>query len=174
MDVVNNRRATFKNIKCNEWQLFRTVRFFLFGFYATYIAAKFFHSDNEYVSLMMTFTVFAAGFLMRPLGAIFLGAYVDKVGRRKGLIVTLSLMAIGTILITFVPGYETIGIIAPILVVIGRLLQGFSAGVESGGVSIYLAEIATDKTVALLLAGSLAANKLRLCLRYLVTGSTRF
>ena len=145
MDVVNNRRATFKNIKCNEWQLFRTVRFFLFGFYATYIAAKFFHSDNEYVSLMMTFTVFAAGFLMRPLGAIFLGAYVDKVGRRKGLIVTLSLMAIGTILITFVPGYETIGIIAPILVVIGRLLQGFSAGVESGGVSIYLAEIATDK-----------------------------
>ncbi len=54
-------------------------------------------------------------------------------------------MAIGTILITFVPGYETIGIIAPILVVIGRLLQGFSAGVESGGVSIYLAEIATDK-----------------------------
>lgn len=68
---------------------------------------------------MMTFTVFAAGFLMRPLGAIFLGAYVDKVGRRKGLIVTLSLMAIGTILITFVPGYETIGIIAPILVVVG-------------------------------------------------------
>lgn len=154
---------------------FRTVRFFLFGFYATYIAAKFFHSDNEYVSLMMTFTVFAAGFLMRPLGAIFLGAYVDKVGRRKGLIVTLSLMAIGTILITFVPGYETIGIIAPILVVIGRLLQGFSAGVESGGVSIYLAEIATDKTVALLLAGSLVANKLRLYLRpYLVTGSTPF
>lgn len=51
---------------------------------------------------MMTFTVFAAGFLMRPLGAIFLGAYVDRVGRRKGLIVTLSLMAIGTILITFV------------------------------------------------------------------------
>ena len=84
-------------------------------------------------------------------------------------------MAIGTILITFVPGYETIGIIAPILVVIGRLLQGFSAGVESGGVSIYLAEIATDKTVALLLAGSLVANKLRLYLRpYLVIGSTPF
>lgn len=62
---------------------------------------------------MMTFTVFAAGFLMRPLGAIFLGAYVDRIGRRKGLIVTLSLMAIGTILITFVPGYDTIGIMAP-------------------------------------------------------------
>ncbi|MDM4701731.1 MFS transporter, partial [Acinetobacter baumannii] len=146
MDVVNNRRATFKKIlNVTSGNFLEQYDFFLFGFYATYIAAKFFHSDNEYVSLMMTFTVFAAGFLMRPLGAIFLGAYVDKVGRRKGLIVTLSLMAIGTILITFVPGYETIGIIAPILVVIGRLLQGFSAGVESGGVSIYLAEIATDK-----------------------------
>lgn len=119
--------------------------FFLFGFYATYIAAKFFHSENEYVSLMMTFTVFAAGFLMRPLGAIFLGSYVDRVGRRKGLIVTLGLMALGTILITFVPSYDRIGIMAPILVVLGRLLQGFSAGVEMGGVSVYLAEIATDK-----------------------------
>lgn len=146
MDVVNNRRATFKKIlNVTSGNFLEQYDFFLFGFYATYIAAKFFHSENEYVSLMMTFTVFAAGFLMRPLGAIFLGAYVDRVGRRKGLIVTLSLMAIGTILITFVPGYETIGILAPILVVIGRLLQGFSAGVESGGVSIYLAEIATDK-----------------------------
>ncbi len=127
MDVVNNRRATFKKIlNVTSGNFLEQYDFFLFGFYATYIAAKFFHSENEYVSLMMTFTVFAAGFLMRPLGAIFLGAYVDRVGRRKGLIVTLSLMAIGTILITFVPGYETIGIIAPILVVIGRLLQGFS------------------------------------------------
>ena len=146
MDSNSKHWATFKKIlNVTSGNFLEQYDFFLFGFYATYIAAKFFHSENEYVSLMMTFTVFAAGFLMRPLGAIFLGAYVDKVGRRKGLIVTLSLMAIGTILITFVPGYETIGIIAPILVVIGRLLQGFSAGVESGGVSIYLAEIATDK-----------------------------
>lgn len=146
MAVENTKSGTFRKIlNVTSGNFLEQYDFFLFGFYATYIAAKFFHSDNEYVSLMMTFTVFAAGFLMRPLGAIFLGAYVDKVGRRKGLIVTLSLMALGTILITFVPGYDQIGIIAPILVVIGRLLQGFSAGVEMGGVSVYLAEISTDK-----------------------------
>jgi len=146
MAVAENKKGIFKKIlNVTSGNFLEQYDFFLFGFYASYIAAKFFHSENEYVSLMMTFTVFAAGFLMRPLGAIFLGAYVDKVGRRKGLIVTLSLMALGTLLITFVPGYDQIGIIAPILVVIGRLLQGFSAGVESGGVSIYLAEISTDK-----------------------------
>ncbi len=64
--------------------------FFLFGFYATYIAAAFFPASSEFASLMMTFAVFGAGFLMRPLGAVILGAYIDEVGRRKGLIVTLS------------------------------------------------------------------------------------
>jgi MHS family citrate/tricarballylate:H+ symporter-like MFS transporter len=117
--------------------------FFLFGFYATYIAKTFFPAQSEFASLMLTFTVFAVGFLMRPLGAIVLGAYIDEVGRRKGLIMTLSIMASGTILIAFVPGYATIGLLAPILVLIGRLLQGFSAGAELGGVSVYLAEMAT-------------------------------
>ena len=87
--------------------------FFLFGFYATQIAAVFFPAGSEFASLMMTFAVFGAGFLMRPLGAIILGAYIDDVGRRKGLIVTLSIMASGTILIAFVPGYATIGLFAP-------------------------------------------------------------
>lgn len=117
--------------------------FFLFGFYATQIAAVFFPASSEFASLMMTFAVFGAGFLMRPLGAVVLGAYIDDVGRRKGLIVTLSIMASGTILIVLVPGYETIGLFAPALVLIGRLLQGFSAGAEMGGVSVYLSEIAT-------------------------------
>src|ERR1700730_4338494 len=117
--------------------------FFLFGFYASYIAKAFFPVGNEFASLLLTFMTFGAGFLMRPLGAIVLGAYVDQVGRRKGLIVTLSIMAMGTILIAFVPAYATIGVAAPILVLTGRLLQGFSAGVELGGVSVYLSEIAT-------------------------------
>src|SRR3954471_17406299 len=82
--------------------------FFLFGFYATYISKAFFPSNNEAASLMLTLMTFGAGFLMRPLGAIFLGAYVDRVGRRMGLIVTLTIMASGTILIAFVPGYATI------------------------------------------------------------------
>jgi MHS family citrate/tricarballylate:H+ symporter-like MFS transporter len=117
--------------------------FFLFGFYATYISRSFFPAGSEFASLMLTFMTFGAGFLMRPLGAIFLGAYVDSIGRRQGLIVTLGIMATGTILIAFVPSYQTIGMFAPFLVLLGRLLQGFSAGVELGGVSVYLAEMAT-------------------------------
>lgn len=117
--------------------------FFLLGFYATYIAKAFFPASSEFASLMMTCAVFGAGFLMRPLGAVVLGAYIDQVGRRKGLIVTLSIMAAGTFLIVLVPGYDSIGFWAPLLVLAGRLLQGFSAGAELGGVSVYLAEIAT-------------------------------
>ncbi len=117
--------------------------FFLFGFYAPYISKTFFPVGNEVASLMLTFMTFGAGFLMRPLGAVVLGAYVDRVGRRRGLIATLTIMATGTILIAFVPGYATISLAAPLLVLTGRLLQGFSAGVELGGVSVYLAEIAT-------------------------------
>ena len=117
--------------------------FFLFGFYANQIAAAFFPATSEYAALMMTFATFGAGFFMRPLGAIFLGSYIDRIGRRKGLVLTLGIMASGTALIAFVPGYATIGLLAPLLVLIGRLLQGFSAGVELGGVSVYLSEMAT-------------------------------
>jgi MHS family citrate/tricarballylate:H+ symporter-like MFS transporter len=117
--------------------------FFLFGFYAPYIAKAFFPSENETAALLNTFGVFWLGALMRPVGAIVLGAYIDRIGRRKGLIVTLAIMAIGTVVIAICPTYATIGVAAPIIVLIGRLLQGFSAGVELGGVSVYLSEIAT-------------------------------
>src|SRR5262249_33083404 len=117
--------------------------FFLFGFYAPLIAKAFFPSENETAALLNAFGVFWLGALMRPVGAIGLGAYLDKIGRRKGLIVTLAIMAVGTVVIAICPTYATIGIAAPIIVLIARLLQGFSAGVELGGVSVYLAEIAT-------------------------------
>jgi MFS transporter, MHS family, citrate/tricarballylate:H+ symporter len=117
--------------------------FFLFGFYAPFIAKAFFPSENETAALLNTFGVFWLGALMRPVGAIVLGAYIDRIGRRKGLIVTLTIMAIGTVTIAICPDYASIGVAAPIIVLIGRLLQGFSAGVELGGVSVYLAEIAT-------------------------------
>src|SRR5208337_1468752 len=117
--------------------------FFLFGIFAREISETFFPSHDPYASLMATFLSFAAGFAMRPIGALVLGPYIDRIGRRKGLIVTLSVMACGTILIAFVPGYATIGVLAPMLVVLGRLLQGFSAGVELVCVSVYLSEMAT-------------------------------
>ncbi len=117
--------------------------FFLFGFYASAIAKAFFPSDNETAALLNTFGVFWLGALMRPVGAIVLGAYIDRIGRRQGLIVTLGIMAIGTVVIAVCPTYATIGVAAPVIVLIGRLLQGFSAGVELGGVSVYLSEIST-------------------------------
>jgi MFS transporter, MHS family, citrate/tricarballylate:H+ symporter len=117
--------------------------FFLFGFYASYIGNAFFPNVDETAKLLSTFGVFWLGAMMRPVGAVVLGAYIDRIGRRLGLIVTLAIMAMGTVIITICPSYSTIGVAAPVIVVIGRLLQGFSAGVELGGVSVYLSEIAT-------------------------------
>src|SRR6267154_114612 len=117
--------------------------FMVFGYYASAIGRAFFPSGNPFVSLMLSLMTFGAGFLMRPLGAIVLGAYTDRHGRRAGLILTLALMSVGIFSIACMPGYATIGLLAPIFVLIGRLIQGFSAGMELGGVSVYLSEIAT-------------------------------
>lgn len=116
--------------------------FMVYGFYATAIAHAIFPASSPFVSLMLSLMTFGMGFLMRPLGAIVLGAYIDRHGRRKGLILSLGIMSIGVLIITLTPGYATIGMAAPVLVLVGRLLQGFSAGAESGGVSVYLSEIA--------------------------------
>ena len=117
--------------------------FQIFGYYAPAIALAFFPSGSAFAGLMLSLMTFGAGFLMRPLGAVLLGAYIDHHGRRAGLLLTLALMAVGTLSIAVVPGYAAIGLAAPLLVVIGRLVQGLSAGVELGGVSVYLSEIAT-------------------------------
>ena len=116
--------------------------FMVFGYYARAIARTFFPAGNEFASLLLSLMTFGAGFLMRPLGAVLLGAYVDRMGRRRGLLLTLSLMSVGTLLLASVPGYATIGLAAPVLVLAGRLLQGFSAGAELGSSSVYLSEIA--------------------------------
>src|SRR6201988_1610321 len=117
--------------------------FMVFGYYASAIGRAFFPSGSAFVSLMLSLMTFGAGFLMRPLGALVLGAYTDRHGRRAGLLLTLGMMSVGIFSIACVPGYATIGLMAPPLVLIGRLLQGFSAGMELGGVSVYLSEIAT-------------------------------
>jgi MFS family permease len=117
--------------------------FMIFGYYASAIGRTFFPSSSEFGSLMLSLMTFGAGYLMRPLGGIVLGAYIDHHGRRKGLLVTLGLMALGTLAIACLPGYATLGLLAPLLVLLARLIQGFSAGVEVGGVSVYLAEIST-------------------------------
>jgi MFS family permease len=130
-------------IRVSSGNFLEMYDFMVFGYYATAIGHAFFPSGNAFLSLMLSLMTFGAGFLMRPLGAIVLGAYTDHHGRRAGLILTLTLMSVGIFSIACTPGYATIGLLAPLLVLIGRLLQGFSAGMELGGVSVYLSEIAT-------------------------------
>ncbi len=130
-------------IRVSSGNFLEMYDFMVYAYYASYIAREIFPASNAYASLMLTLGTFGAGYLMRPLGAVVLGAYIDRVGRRAGLILTLFLMAIGTLVIACTPAYRTIGIAAPIIVLLGRLLQGFSAGVEVGGASVYLSEMAT-------------------------------
>jgi len=134
--------------------------FMIFGYYAGAIGRTFFPKTSEFASLMFSFATFGAGFLMRPLGALVLGAYIDKNGRRSGLILTLGLMSVGTLSIAATPGWRAIGIAAPLIILLGRLVQGFSAGVELGGVSVYLAEIATPGRKGLYVSWQSASQQL--------------
>ncbi|MBT9431131.1 MFS transporter [Candidatus Sodalis endolongispinus] len=134
--------------------------FMVFGYYASAIAATFFPADTPFASLMLTMMTFGAGFLMRPLGALVLGAYIDRCGRRAGLVLTLGLITFGTLTIACAPGYATLGLLAPALVLAGRLLQGFSAGVELGGVSVYLAEVAPAGRKGLYISWQSASQQL--------------
>ncbi|MGW1420026.1 tricarballylate/proton symporter TcuC [Bradyrhizobium manausense] len=121
--------------------------FTIFGYYAAAIGRTFFPEGTgasaDFISLMFALMTFGAGFLMRPVGALVLGSYTDRFGRRAGLIATLTLMSVGTLAIAVIPSYASIGLAAPLLVLLSRLIQGFSAGAELGGVSVYLSEIAT-------------------------------
>ena len=138
------RSAKIKNvIRVSSGNFLEMYDFIVFGFFAGPIGRTFFPGHNPYASLMLSLATFGAGFLMRPVGAVVLGAYIDRYGRRAGLLLTLGLMSVGTITIACLPGYSTLGLLAPLLILLSRLLQGFSAGVELGGVSVYLAEIAT-------------------------------
>jgi MHS family proline/betaine transporter-like MFS transporter len=118
--------------------------FAVYGYLATYIAANFFPSNNPTASLLSTFAVFAAAFFVRPLGGIFFGPLGDRIGRQRVLATVIILMSVATFAIGLLPTYATIGVLAPILLVVARLLQGFSAGGEFGGGATFLAEYSPD------------------------------
>ncbi|MFP3569649.1 MFS transporter [Paraburkholderia sp. SIMBA_030] len=142
---ISPRESKFRSVlRIISGNFLEMYDFMVYGYYASAIARTYFPADSDFASLMLSLSVFGAGFLMRPLGAIVLGAYIDRNGRRKGLILTLLMMALGTATVALAPGYAEIGLAAPVLVLLGRLLQGFSAGVEPGGVSVYLSEIAPE------------------------------
>lgn len=136
MDEKKYKKAIITAVIGNilEW-----YDFVLYAFFAFYISKNFFIDSG---SLVKTFIVFGAAFIARPLGAFLLGAYGDKFGRKNALIVTITIMALGTAFIGLAPTYDNIGIIAPFFLLIGRLLQGFSAGGEIGSATAFLLEYA--------------------------------
>ncbi|MBU9269553.1 glycine betaine/L-proline transporter ProP [Burkholderia gladioli] len=124
------------------------MEWFDFGVYS-YIAVTlgqvFFPSSNPSAQLLATFGTFAAAFLVRPLGGMVFGPLGDRIGRQRVLAMTMILMALGTFSIGLIPGYDSIGIMAPVLLLVARLVQGFSTGGEYGGAATFIAEFSTDK-----------------------------
>ncbi|WP_350261966.1 MFS transporter [Pantoea sp. BJ2] len=112
----------------------------VYGFFASYIAHAFFPTSDPSVSMLLTFGSFGVSFLIRPLGAIVLGNYADRHGRKKALLLSINLMMLGGAVITFMPSYSSIGLMAPLLILLARLVQGFSAGGEFGSSTAFLVE----------------------------------
>jgi len=110
----------------------------IYALLAIYIGRNFFPSHDPGVELIQAFAVFGVSYLIRPLGGLVLGSFADRHGLKKGLTVTIRLMVLGTALLAFMPSYGTIGIFAPIGIVLARLIQGFSAGGEFGAATAYL------------------------------------
>ncbi|SAL09706.1 membrane protein [Caballeronia peredens] len=136
---TQRRRAIVATVLGNGLEWFD---FTVYSFFAVTIAKLFFPTGNELTSVLLTVATFGVGFFMRPVGGIVLGVYADKVGRKAALSLTILLMAFGTALIGLAPTYEQAGIVAPLVIVVARLLQGFSAGGEMGGATAFLTEYA--------------------------------
>ena len=118
--------------------------FYIFGMLAKTISSQFFPEGNDTAALLSTLAIFAAGFLVRPFGALVFGRLGDLIGRKSTFLLTLVLMGGSTFLIGLVPGYKTIGIAAPLMVLLLRLIQGLALGGEYGGAATYVAEHAPE------------------------------
>jgi MHS family proline/betaine transporter-like MFS transporter len=116
--------------------------FTVYGLFSIYIAKAFFPADSELASLLLTLATYGVGFVLRPIGAIALGQYADRSGRRAAMTLIILLMLIGSAIIAFAPTYARIGAAAPASIVLARLIQGFSVGGEMGGATAYLIETA--------------------------------
>jgi MFS family permease len=141
MNEMNNRSSITKVITASSvGTMIEWYDFYLFGMLSTTISTQFFPKNNPTAALLSTLAIFAAGFIVRPFGALVFGRLGDLIGRKYTFLLTLVLMGGSTFLIGLVPGYETIGIAAPIIVLVLRLLQGLALGGEYGGAATYVAE----------------------------------
>ena len=120
--------------------IFEWFDFVVYGFFAVTLAEVFFPAGNPAVSLLVTFGAFGLAYFVRPVGAIVIGGYTDRAGRKAGLLLSIALMMIGTTLMVVTPSYATMGVAAPIIITISRLLQGFSVGGEFGSAVSFLSE----------------------------------
>lgn len=133
------RRAV---LSCLVGNLFELYDFGVYGYFAASIGRAMFPSEDPVASVLSSFATYGVGFLMRPVGALVIGSYGDRYGRKSALVVTVTLMAAATGLTGLVPSYASIGIFAPILLVLCRLAQGFSTGGEWGGAASFMVEYA--------------------------------
>src|SRR6516225_3460814 len=112
----------------------------VYAYFAVYISSAFFPAKDETTSLLLTFGTFGLSFLARPIGGVVLGAYADRHGRKASLLVSITMMTFGTLAVALMPSFATIGVLAPLLVITARLVQGFSAGGEFGSSTAFLVE----------------------------------
>ncbi|VTU29778.1 Proline porter II [Variovorax sp. PBS-H4] len=144
--------------------------FTIYGFLALVIGKLFFPTFDSYGQLLLTVGSFGVGFIMRPLGGIVIGAYADRAGRKKAMTLTIFLMALGCAMIALAPTYAQIGVAAPILIVLARLLQGFSAGGEVGASTTLLVEHATPANRGYMASWQFASQGLGILLGAAVAG----
>ncbi|QWF85486.1 MFS transporter [Amycolatopsis sp. CA-230715] len=140
---VSERRVIGNVLRGSLGNLIEWYDWYAYAAFTTYFAKAFFPGGDATAQFLNTAAVFAVGFLMRPLGGWLLGRFADRFGRRTALVASVSMMAFGSLLIAVTPGYATIGVAAPILLVLARLLQGLSVGGEYSTSATYLSEVAT-------------------------------
>jgi MFS transporter, MHS family, alpha-ketoglutarate permease len=141
---AETRRITGNIFKGSVGNLIEWYDWYVYSAFAVYFSAEFFPSGDPTSQLLNTAAIFAVGFLMRPLGSLLMGHYADRFGRRSALTLSITVMAGGSLVIACTPGYSTIGMLAPIILVLARLLQGLSLGGEYGTSATYLSEMASN------------------------------
>ncbi len=141
IDAAAERRVI---VASSVGTVFEWYDFYLYAILAPFFAAVFFPPGNQTAALLGAFGAYAAGFLVRPFGALIFGRIGDLVGRKYTFLVTIVTMGLSTVLVGFLPGYKTIGFVAPVILVILRLAQGLALGGEYGGAATYVAEHAAD------------------------------
>ena len=173
----SERRVIANVMKGSIGNLIEWYDWYTYAAFSVYFAATFFPKGNLTAQLLNTAAIFAVGFLMRPLGGWLFGRFADRYGRRRSLTVSVTLMAFGSLLIALTPGYGTIGVAAPVILVLARLLQGLSVGGEYGTSATYLSEVASPGKrgfyssfqYVTLIAGQLIALGLQIVLQWVLT-----